>query len=99
MCIKLTHQKFTIDSVNTCKLHYQLILKNYSNNLRFRKLAEHTVLASQTEIRKLLEYLMNRNVQRLSKITNENIFNYIFSLDKCNYSINTKIGKISKIYF
>lgn len=97
MCIKLTHQKFTIDSVNTCKLHYQLILKNYSNNLRFRKLAEHTVLSSKTEIRKFLEYLINNNVQRLSKITNENIFNYIFSLDKYNYSINTKSGKISKI--
>ena len=77
MCINLAQQKLKIDNVNSSKLHYQLILKKYFNYLISKKLTEHTILVSKSEIKKFLEYLIKVNVKRLSKITNENIFNYI----------------------
>lgn len=95
MRVKLSLPKFTIDDVNICKLHYQLILKKYSEHLIFRGLTEHTILTSKSEIKKFLEHLIKSKVNRLAKITNENIFNYIFSLG--TYEVNTKSSKVSKI--
>ena len=95
MCINLAQQKLKIDNVNSSKLHYQLILKKYFNYLISKKLTEHTILVSKSEIKKFLEYLIKVNVKRLSKITNENIFNYISTLNK--YKANTKSSKVSKI--
>ena len=95
MCLNLTQQKLKIDNVNSSKLHYQLILKKYFNYLISKKLTKHTILVSKSEIKKFLEYLIKVNVKQLSKITNENIFNYISTLNK--YKANTKSSKVSKI--
>ena len=95
MCIKLSHRKFKIDAVNTCKLQYQLILKKFLDNLKYRELSDQYIYRNKQEITDFFEYLWSKNIYEISRITNEIIVKYIISLN--HYSQATKYGKISKI--
>ena len=95
MCITLSHQKFKIDNVNFCKLHYQLILKKFLDNLKMRQLSEGYIRRNKKDLRIFFKYLMKKNVFRIKRITYDNILNYIFTKD--GYSKSTKYNLISNI--
>lgn len=81
MCIKLSNKTFRIDTVNCCKLHYQLILKKFLDNLKTKKLSDEYIYSHQKTLLKFLKYLRKSNILHISKITNDNIFNYILTLN------------------
>lgn len=95
MCISLTQQKFKIDIVNSSKLHYQLILKKFLDNLKYKKLSDGYICSNRKILSKFLSYLRINNISNISKITNDNIFNYILTLNRC--SQNYKYDIVSKI--
>ena len=95
MCISLTRKKFNIDNVNSCKLHYQLILKKFLDNLKFKELSDEYIYSNKNAINNFLRYLMINDVYHISKITNENLSNYIFTLKE--YSQSYKYALVSKI--
>ncbi len=95
MYISLTQQIFKIDTVNCSKLHYQLILKKFLDNLKFKKLSDEYIYSHQKALLKFLKYLRKSNILHISKITNDNIFNYILTLNK--YKQSYKYDIVSKI--
>ena len=95
MCISLTQQRFRIDTVNCCKLHYQLILKKFLDNLKTKKLSNEYIYSHQKTLLKFLKYLRKSNILHISKITNDNIFNYILTLNI--YKQSYKYDIVSKI--
>ena len=104
MCIKLSNKTFRIDTVNCCKLHYQLILKKFLDNLKTKKLSDEYIYSHQKTLLKFLKYLRKSNILHISKITNDNIFNYILTLNiykqSYKYDIVSKIRVFLKfIYF
>ena len=104
MCIKLSNKTFRIDTVNCCKLHYQLILKKFLDNLKTKKLSKEYIYSHQKTLLKFLKYLRKSNILHISKITNDNIFNYILTLNiykqSYKYDIVSKIRVFLKfIYF
>lgn len=95
MCISLTQQIFRIDTVNCSKLHYQLILKKFLDNLKLKKLSDEYIYSHQKTLLKFLKYLRKSNVLHISKITNDKIFNYILTLNI--YKQSYKYDIVSKI--
>ena len=95
MCIKLSHKKFRVDIVNTHKLHYQLVLKKFLDNLKSKELSDKYISRNKREITIFFRYLWAEKIYCISKITNENIFNYIITLDK--YSQGNKYNIVSKL--
>ena len=95
MFIKLSNKTFRIDTVNCCKLHYQLILKKFLDNLKTKKLSEEYIYSHQKTLLKFLKYLRKSNILHISKITNDNIFNYILTLNI--YKQSYKYDIVSKI--
>lgn len=95
MCISLTQHKFKIDNVNSSKLHYQLILKKFLDNLKFKELSDEYIYSNKKALKYFFKYLMINNVSHISKITNDNIFNYILTLNR--YSQSYKYDIVSKI--
>ena len=95
MCITLSHQKFKIDNVNFCKLHYQLILKKFLDNLKIKELSDKYIYRNKREIIIFFKYLWSKDIYDISKITNDIIFNYICTLDK--YSQGNKYNIVSKL--
>lgn len=95
MYIKLLHQKFKIDNLNTYKLNYQFILKKYLNTLENKKLSEDYISRNKRELSIFFKYLWAKNVFNIVKITNENVYDFINTLDK--YSQGTKYNIVSKI--
>ena len=95
MYISLTQQRFRIDTVNCCKLHYQLILKKFLDNLKTKKLSDEYIYSHQKTLLKFLKYLRKSNILHISKITNDNIFNYILTLNI--YKQSYKYDIVSKI--
>lgn len=95
MCINLTQQKFKIDNVNSCKLHYQLILKKFLDNLRYKQLSDEYIYSNKKALVKFFKYLMLNDIFQISKITNDIIFNYILTLNR--YSQSYKYDIVSKI--
>ena len=95
MCIKLSNKTFRIDTVNCCKLHYQLILKKFLDNLKTKKLSDEYIYSHQKALLKFLKYLRKSNILHISKITNDNIFNYILTLNI--YKQSYKYNIVSKI--
>ena len=95
MYISLTQQRFRIDTVNCCKLHYQLILKKFLDNLKTKKLSDEYIYSHQKTLLKFLKYLRKSNILHISKITNDNIFNYILTLKI--YKQSYKYNIVSKI--
>ena len=95
MCIKLSNKTFRIDTVNCCKLHYQLILKKFLDNLKTKKLSNEYIYSHQKTLLKFLKYLRKSNILHISKITNDNIFNYILTLNI--YKQSYKYDIVSKI--
>ena len=95
MYISLTQQRFRIDTVNCCKLHYQLILKKFLDNLKTKKLSDEYIYSHQRALFKFLKYLRKSNILHISKITNDNIFNYILTLNI--YKQSYKYNIVSKI--
>ena len=95
MCINLTHKMFKIDRVNSCKLHYQLILKKFLDNLKYKELSDDYINCCKNTIKNLLIYFKINNVNHISKVTNDIIFSYILTLDK--YSQSTRYNRVSKI--
>ena len=95
MCIKLSNKTFRIDTVNCCKLHYQLILKKFLDNLKTKKLSDEYIYSHQKTLLKFLKYLRKSNILHISKITNDNIFNYILTLKI--YKQSYKYNIVSKI--
>lgn len=95
MCISLTQHKFKIDNVNSSKLHYQLILKKFLDNLKFKGLSDEYIYSNKKALKNFFKYLMINNVSHISKITNDNIFNYILTLNR--YSQSYKYDIVSKI--
>lgn len=95
MCISLTQHKFKIVNVNSSKLHYQLILKKFLDNLKFKELSDEYIYSNKKALKNFFKYLMINNVSHISKITNDNIFNYILTLNR--YSQSYKYDIVSKI--
>lgn len=95
MCVKLSHQKFKIDNLNVYKLSYQFILKKYLNTLRTKEFSEDYIVRNRRELMIFLKYLWSKKVIKLTKVTNEEIFNFINTLEK--YSQSTKYNIVSKI--
>ena len=95
MCIKLSNKTFRIDTVNCCKLHYQLILKKFLDNLKTKKLSNEYIYSHQKTLLKFLKYLRKSNILHISKITNDIIFNYILTLNI--YKQSYKYDIVSKI--
>lgn len=95
MCISLTQHKFKIDNVNSSKLHFQLILKKFLDNLKFKELSDEYIYSNKKALKNFFKYLMINNVSHISKITNDNIFNYILTLNR--YSQSYKYDIVSKI--
>lgn len=95
MCVKLSHQKFKIDNLNTCKLNYQFILKKYLNTLENKALSEDYIDRNHREIMIFFRYLWSNKVTNITKVTNEEIYNFINTLEK--YSQGTKYNIVSKI--
>ena len=95
MFIKLSNKTFRIDTVNCCKLHYQLILKKFLDNLKTKKLSDEYIYSHQKTLLKFLKYLRKSNILHISKITNDIIFNYILTLNI--YKQSYKYDIVSKI--
>lgn len=95
MCIKLSHQKFKIDSLNTYKLNYQFILKKYLNILETKALSEDYIARNYRELTIFFKYLWSKKVINITKVTNEEIYNFINTLEK--YSQGTKYNIVSKM--
>ena len=95
MCIKLSNKTFRIDTLNCCKLHYQLVLKKFLDNLKTKKLSDEYIYSHQRALFKFLKYLRKSNILHISKITNDNIFNYILTLNI--YKQSYKYNIVSKI--
>ena len=95
MCIKLSHKKFKIDTVNKYKLQYQLILKKFLDNLKIKELSDKYIYRNKREIIIFFKYLWSKDIYDISKITNDIIFNYICTLDK--YSQGNKYNIVSKL--
>lgn len=95
MCVKLSHQKFKIDSLNTYKLNYQFILKKYLNTLENKALSEDYIDRNHRELMIFFRYLWSNKVTNITKVTNEEIYNFINTLEK--YSQGTKYNIVSKI--
>ena len=95
MGVKLSHQKFKIDNLNVYKLSYQFILKKYLNTLRTKEFSEDYIVRNRRELMIFLKYLWSKKVIKLTKVTNEEIFNFINTLEK--YSQSTKYNIVAKI--
>lgn len=95
MCVKLSHQKFKIDNLNTRKLNYQFILKKYLNTIKNKSLSEDYIVRSCRELTIFFKYLWSKKVINITKVTNEEIYNFINTLEK--YSQGTKHNIVSKI--
>lgn len=95
MSIKLSHQKFKMDNLNICKLNYQFILKKYLNTLENKSLSEDYIVRSCRELTIFFKYLWSKKVINITKVTNEEIYNFINTLEK--YSQGTKYNIVSKI--
>lgn len=95
MRIELSHKKFKIDTVNRCKLQYQLILKKFLDNLKTKKLSDKYISRNKREVNFFFKYLWTNGIYHISKITNEIIFNYISTLEK--YSQGNKYNIVSKL--
>lgn len=95
MCVKLSHQKFKIDNLNVYKLSYQFILKKYLNTLKTKEFSEDYIVRNRRELTIFLKYLWSKKVIKFTKVTNEEIFNFINTLEK--YSQSTKYNIVSKI--
>lgn len=95
MCVKLSHRKFKIDNLNTYKLNYQFILKKYLNTLENKALSKDYIARNRREITIFFKYLWSKKVINTTKVTNEEIYNFINILEK--YSLGTKYNIVSKI--
>lgn len=95
MCVKLSHLKFKIDNLNTHKLNYQFILKKYLNTLENKSLSEDYIVRNNRELALFFKYLWSKRVINITKVTNEEIYNFINTLEK--YSQGTKYNIVSKI--
>lgn len=95
MCVKLSHRKFKIDNLNTCKLNYQFILKKYLNILENKALSEDYIIRNHRELIIFFKYLWSKKVINITKVTNEEIYTFINTLEK--YSQGTRYNIVSKI--
>lgn len=95
MCVKLSHQKFKMDNLSTCKLNYQFILKKYLNTLENKSLSEDYIVRNCRELTIFFKYLWSKKVINITKVTNEEIYDFINTLEK--YSQGTKYNIVSKI--
>ncbi len=95
MCVKLSHRKFKIDNLNICKLNYQFILKKYLNTLENKSLSEDYIARNHRELTIFFKYLWSKKVINITKVTNEEIYNFINTLEK--YSQGTKYNIVSKM--
>lgn len=95
MCVKLSHRKFKIDNLNICKLNYQIILKKYLNTLENKSLSEDYIVRNHRELTIFFKYLWSKKVLNITKVTNEEIYDFINTLEK--YSQGTKYNIISKV--
>lgn len=95
MCVKLSHRTFKIDNLNVHKLNYQFILKKYLNTLENKALSEDYIVRNQRELTIFFKYLWSKKVINLKKVTNEEIYNFINTLEK--YSQGTKYNIVSKM--
>lgn len=71
MCVKLSHQKFKIDNLNTCKLNYQFILKKYLNTLENKALSEDYIDRNHRELMIFFRYLWSNYL-----VIRRNSFNF-----------------------
>lgn len=95
MCVKLSHRKFKIDNLNVHKLNYQFILKKYLNTLETKTLSEDYIARNHRELTIFFKYLWSKKVINITKVTNEEIYNFINTLEK--YSQGTKYNIVSKM--
>ena len=95
MCVKLSHRKFKIDNLNIHKLNYQFILKKYLNTLETKALSEDYIARNHRELTIFFKYLWSKKVINITKVTNEEIYNFINTLEK--YSQGTKYNIVSKM--
>lgn len=95
MCVKLSHRKFKIDNLNVHKLNYQFILKKYLNTLETKALSEDYIARNHRELTIFFKYLWSKKVISITKVTNEEIYNFINTLEK--YSQGTKYNIVSKM--
>ena len=93
MCINLTQKSFKIDRVNSCKLHYQFILKKYLKYLKNKELSDEYIWHSIYNLKKFFNFIRKNNICHISKITKENILKYIASIN--NYQQSTKYCIVS----
>ena len=95
MCVKLSHRKFKIDNLNSRKLNYQFILKKFLNTLENKLLSEDYIVRNHRELTIFFKYLWSKKVINITKVTNEEIYNIINTLEK--YSQGTKYNIVSKM--
>ena len=95
MCIKLSQKKFKIDTVNKSKLHYQFILKKFLEYLKGKELSDSYIYRNKRETILFFNYLLNNRIYNVSKLTNEIILIYIYSLEK--YKLTNKYNIVSKL--
>ena len=95
MCVKLSHRKFKIDNLNTYKLNYQFILKKYLNTLENKALSKDYIARNHRELTIFFKYLWSKKVINITKVTNEEFYNFINTLEK--YSQGTKYNIVSKM--
>lgn len=95
MCVKLSHRTFKIDNLNVHKLNYQFILKKYLNTLETKALSEDYIARNHKELTIFFKYLWSKKVINITKVTNEEIYNFINTLEK--YSQGTKYNIVSKM--
>lgn len=95
MCINLSQKSFKINRVNSCKLHYQFILKKYLKYLKDKELSDVYIWHNNYNLKKFLNFLHKNNICHISKITNENILKYIASIN--NYQQSTKYNIVSEL--
>ena len=95
MCVKLSHRTFKIDNWNVHKLNYQFILKKYLNTLETKALSEDYIARNHKELTIFFKYLWSKKVINITKVTNEEIYNFINTLEK--YSQGTKYNIVSKM--
>lgn len=95
MNVKLSNQKFKIDSINSLKLNYQFVLKKYLNTLENKALSKDYIARNSRELKLFFKYLWSQNILNIKKVTNEKIYEYINTLQK--FSQGTRYNIVSKI--
>ena len=73
----------------------KFILKKFLDNLKYKELSDDYINCCKNTIKNLFKYFKINNVNHISKVTNDNIFGYILTLDK--YSQGTRYNRVSKI--